>query len=402
MKLVFKSTLLFLSSLLFVQQLYASNKYSLSAQIGRQMSAVFELYELDKLNQTLLAVNKIRPRSAFEKAYIKRFQGNVYWQMGKEQKALQSLLLAVEINALSDVEQRQTERMLADLYLNQKQPTKAIQLYKTLIAEEASEDLYKHLALGYYQKKSWTQVVNASRNAIKLSGKFNQSLHVLQLSALYELKSYRNASKVLIKLTQHDASNKRWWMQLASTYRLLKQDKKALATYEQAYQLGFMVSSTEIRQLAYFRSYLGAPYQAAVLLESAMKDKKVRSNAKSYQQLAHFWQAAREHDKAQQYWGKSARLSGNTRHYLVQAQLLYMLGRYDKILQVLAAVKSKNKELQGKVALTQVQALFALKKYQQAKNIATELVKNPTIKDRAIQWVKLLESRTDDKLPFVI
>jgi len=402
MKIALKSathflSIVILSTLFFVPQLYAAKQFSLSAKVGLQVTAAFELYEQEKVAETLEKIEKIKPRSGFDKAYINRFKGNLYWELGNEEKALQALQVAVDEHALSEVEQRQSERMLADLYLNQKQADKAITLYKALIAQEPSEDLYKHLAISYYQKKSWNKLVDATHNAIALSPEFNQSIHILQLSGLYELKDYKRASKTLIKLTQHDADNKRWWMQLASTYRLLKQDKTALATYEQAYQLGFMSSATEIKQLAHFRASLGAPYQAATLLESAINDKKVPANAKNYQHLAQFWQVAREHDKAQQYWAKTAQLSGETQHYLTQVQLLHLLGHYDKMLSVLAVIKPENEAQQAKVALTQVQALFALKKYQQAKLIATDLAEKQDNQDRALQWVKLLENRTNDQ-----
>ena len=389
-------------TLLFTQPIFASKKHSLTPKVGQQVTVVFELYELGKSPQALQKLNDIRPRSAFDKAYINRFKGNLYWEAGDEIKALKVLKIAVDANALAQKEQRQSQRMLADLYLNQKQANNAIKLYNALIKEQATEDLYKHLAIAYYQTKSWHKLVDATYNAINLSVEFNKSVHILQLSALYELKDYKNASQTLLKLTKVDANNKRWWMQLASNYRLLNQDKKALATYELAYQHGFMSSATEIQQLAYFRASLGAPYQAALLLESAINSQQVTASAKNYKALAIFWQAAREHDKAQRYWGKSADLSGDASHYLTQVQLLQLLGRYENMLTVLASIKSDNKKLQGKVALTKIQALFLLKKYQQAEQIAQVLVENPSSKKRALQWVKLLESRRNQEQQFAL
>ena len=49
--------------------------------------------------------------------------------------------------------------------------------------------------------------------------------------------------------------------------------------------------------------------------------------------------------------------------------------------------------LLGKVRLTQIQALFTLKKYQQAKKIAHQLVKNPTNKEKATRWLSILDSQ---------
>ncbi|GLS90991.1 hypothetical protein GCM10007916_20580 [Psychromonas marina] len=401
MKVALISVLL-IANLFFSASSIASEKFSLSARVGQQVTKAFELYELGNIDKTLAVIEKIRPRSAFDKAYIKRFQGNLYWEKGDEKRALQSLHIAVNEHALSDHEQSQSERMLADLYLNQKQTDNAIKLYKTLIQKVPSEDLYKHLALAYYQKKSWNNLVDATSNGIKLSAEFNQSIHILQLSALFELKDYKKANKTLVKLTEHDAKTKRWWMQLASTYQILKQDKKALATYEQAYQLGFLENKSEIKRLANFRASLGAPYQAALLLESSINSGKLAADSKNYQQLAQFWQVAREYDKAQQYWGRSADLNGDAQNYFTQAQLLQLLGRHEQMLTVLASIKADDQALQGKVAITQVQGLFALKKYQQAKQIAEQLIDNPDNKDRALQWVKLLESREADAQQFAI
>lgn len=401
-KLSLKLSVIFLLALLFVPHAPAAQKFTLSPKVGQQVSAVFELYELGKLDQALANIDKIKPRSRFDKAYINRFKGNLYWETGDEKKALQALMLAVSEDALAEKEQRQSQRMVADLYLNQKQTAFAIEQYQDLIEGGTSEDLYKHLAIAYYQQKSWHKLVDATHNAIKLSIEFNQSVHILQLSGLYELKDYKNANKILVKLTHQDPGNKRWWMQLASTYRLLKQDKKALATYELAYQQGFMSTSNEIKQLANFRASLGAPYQAALLLEFALQKQQVDADAKTYEQLAMFWQVAREYDYAQQYWGKSADLSGDAKHYLTQAQLLYLLGQYDKMLTVLALVKSESESLQGKVALTQIQALFALKKYSQAKRIALVLTDNNSSKKRALQWVKLLERQVNAQQQFAM
>ena len=387
-------TVLFLTIVLSTSSLHAASQYALSARVGQQVTAAFESYEQGEIEKTLGILTKIKARSDFDKAYINRFQGNLYWEKGDEKRALASLKMAVDIKALAETEQRQSERMLADLYLNQKQVENAIPLYKALIKKQPSEALYKHLGLAYYQQKSWSNLVDATSNAIKLSPVFNQSIHVLQLSALYALKDHSKASKTLVKLTEHDAKNKRWWMQLASTYQLMKQDKKALATYEQAYQLGFIKSSSEIKRLANLRYSLGAPYQAALLLASAINDKKVPANAQHFQQLAQFWQTAREYEQAEKYWGKSADLSGNGQHYLIQAQLLQLLGKPDKMITVLRSIKSDNEMLLGKVRLTQIQALFTLKKYQEAKKIAHQLVNNPTNKEKAARWIKILDSQT--------
>ncbi|WP_372881740.1 tetratricopeptide repeat protein [Psychromonas sp.] len=378
---------------LFASTVWAVQQPRLSAAVGKQVTIAFALYEQGKLPQALQQLSEIKNRSSFDKAYVNRFIGNLYWELGNEKKALEALKIALSEDVLGQTEQRQTQRMLADLYLNQKQTTQAIALYNELIGYAESESLYQQLAMAYYQEKSWQALIEASNKAIALATEFNKSVHILQLSAFYELENYKSANKILIKLTELYPEDKRWWMQLASTYRLLNEDTKALATYELAYLNGFVVSSEEIQYLANFRAVSGSPYQAALLLESAVNDAVVAKNALVYQRLASFWQTAREHDKAQQYWGESASLSGNAQHRLIQAQLLHLLGRYEEMLSVLDTVKSDSSEIKGKVALTKIQALFELESYAAAMHIARVALTYPSAQKRAASWLKILDNK---------
>jgi len=385
------------SLVLFTCATWAAENPRLSAKAGKQMAAVFALYEQEKLSQALLQLNEVKARSSFDKAYVQRFKGNLYWQLGNEKKAIEALQIALSENALGQTEHRESQRMLADLYLNQAQTLRAIVLYKELIAQAESESLYQHLALAYYQQKSWQALIEASNKALALGTTFNKNLHLLQLNAFYALENYAAANKILFKLSETYPQDKRWWMQLAANYQRLKQDKKALATYELANLKGFITGSSEIQNLATLRAMSGAPYQAASLLESAVNEGLVAANAEVYKHLAMFWQAARESDKAQFYWGKSASLSGNAQHRLIQAQLLRLSGNYEKVLSALDKINSDDIKIKGKVALTKIETLFALKEYAQAEHVARLALTYPGAEKRAASWLKILANKRQEK-----
>ncbi|MFT7455446.1 MAG: tetratricopeptide (TPR) repeat protein [Marinobacter maritimus] len=386
-----------LINLLFTNTVWALKQPSLSINVGKQVTIAFALYEKGELPDALDKLVDIKSKTSFDKAYVNRFIGNLHWELGHEKEALEALKIALSENALGQKEQRASQRMLADLYLNQKKTPQAIALYKELIGYAESESLYEHLAIAYYQEKSWQPLIEAGNKAIALAVVFNKKVHILKLSAYYGLENYKSANKTLAKLTELYPEEKRWWMQLASTYRLLKEDKKALATYELAYLNGFVVSRDEIKYLANFRAFLGSPYEAALLLESALNDGVIAKNSQVYQQLAIFWQAAREHDKALQYWDKSASLSDNPQHRLIEVQLLHRLGRYEEMLTVLDKIKSDNPEMKGKIALTKVQALFELENYAEALSITRLALTYPSAKKRAASWLKVLANKLKEK-----
>lgn len=384
---------LLLAMLFWANGADAEKALSLSRNVGVQVSLAFEYYEQDKLTDALSILNKITTKAGFDKAYVNRFRANLYWSLNQQDKAITMLESAVAQNVFVKKEQQQSKRMLADLYLNSEQPNKAIGLYLSLIKAAPDKDLYQNLAQAYYQMQAWKLLIPVADKAIALSAKFNKSAHLLQLSAFYKLKYYKKATVTLTKLTQAYPTEKRWWMQLAAIYNLRQDNARTLSTYELAYARGYLDSANHVKTLARLRANQGTPYQAAQLLELSLDQGLMAKNSQLYKEIAGYWQLAREHDKAQQYWGKSAQLSGNGKHYLIQAQLLALLGQYDAMLSSLNKIKTKNNKFMAQVVLLKIQAVFELKRYQQALTLARLAANYPSAEKRALAWLRVIESK---------
>jgi len=379
--------------LFWVNGVYAEKVQSLSRSVGLQVSLAFKHYEQDKLTDALSVLNKVTTKAGFDKAYVDRFRANLYWSLNQQDQAIIMLESAVAQHALVKKEQQQSQRMLADLYLNVGQTNEAIDLYLGLINTAPDKGLYQNLAQAYYQTQAWTLLIPTADKAIALSAQFNKSVHLLQLSAFYKLQYYKQATVTLTKLTQLYPTEKRWWMQLAAMYNLRQDHARTLSTYELAYARGYLDSTNQIKTLARLRANQGAPYQAAQLLELSLDQSLLAKNSQLYKEIAGYWQLAREHDKAQQYWGKSAQLSGNGEHYLIQAQLLALLGQYDAMLSSLNKINTQNHKFKAQVALLKIQAAFELKHYQQALTMARLAANYPSAAKRALAWIRMIESK---------
>ncbi len=383
-------------SLLLTTQVFAKQP-KLSASIGKKVSQAYELYQKDDLKTALTRLEALSPSADYDKAYVSRFKANLYWSLEQPKKALTALKTAYKLKALPETEQLQVQRMLADLYLNEEKFNQAIPLYTSLLAQEIKDKgLYQNLAQAYYQKKAWRKVLSPANQAIKLSKQFNKNAHLLKLTSYYQLRDYRSAVKTLALLVQVYPAEKRWWMQLASSYMQLKNNDRALATYEVAYQANFLTSENEIKTLARLRAQKGAPFQAAVLMEQSILSKKVVKSAANYKELANYWQASREHKKAELNWGLAAGFNKNNSYFMNQVRLLNLLQEYQKMLTVLNRVQSKDNNVMARVALNKTRAFFELKQYENARVNAQLAAKAPQHKQQALIWLELLESKLND------
>jgi len=384
---------LLFAMLFWANGVYAEKTPILSRNVGVQVSLAFKHYEQDKLIDAFRVLNKVTTKAGFDKAYVDRFRANLYWSLNQQEQAITMLESAVAQHALVKKEQLQSQRMLADLYLNAGQTNKAIDLYLSLINTAPDKGLYQNLAQAYYQTQAWKRLIPAADKAIALSVQFDKSVHLLQLSAFYKLQYYKKATAILTQLTQTYPTEKRWWMQLAAIYNLREDHARTLSTYELAYARGHLDSANQVKTLARLRANQGAPYQAAQLLELSLDKGLLAKNSQLYKEIAGYWQLAREHGKAQQYWGKSAQLSGNGKHYLMQAQLLALLGQYDAMLSSLNKINTQNNTFKAEVALLKVQAVFELKRYQQAFTLARLAANYPSVEKRALAWLRVIENK---------
>lgn len=363
----------------------------LSPGIGPQVTRAYTLYQQDQLTPALTLLESLTPKTGFDRAYVNRFRANLYWSLEQPEKALKPLTLAISEQALPAQEQQQAVRMLGDLLLTLEQPAWAITHYQTLIRQGVLEPgLLGNLAQAYYQLEAWDKVVTAARQAIDLTPEFNQSLHLLLLSSYYRLEDYRAAVPLLQRLTQQQPTEKHWWLQLASAHLQLNELHQALASYELAYRAGLLDQPQELTTLASLRAAQGAPLHAARLLAQSLKSGRLTADAATLRTLAGYWQAAREYREAARTWGS---IEGDAEAALHQAELLALLGDYNRILKVLEPLKPDSPHLELKVALRRTHAHYALKGFGAALASARQALQLDPDNAQAQSWVQLLQSR---------
>lgn len=97
----------------------------LSSNTARLVVQSYEYQKNEQLDKAIDILKKINTEIEYDKAYVNRMLGSLYWQTENPDKAISHLSLAINSTALSDSDQKDTGRMLADMLMMQGQSSQA-------------------------------------------------------------------------------------------------------------------------------------------------------------------------------------------------------------------------------------------------------------------------------------
>lgn len=402
-----------LSAALTVSAIFVSTQtiaLQLSQYSATQVQKANELALLDKLPQAIEVLERIDSSRPYDKAYINRMKGIIYWQSGELNKALSAVKTAVEIHAFDDEQQWISQKMLADLYFNQQDFAHAIKEYQALTinvpALQKQDGVWLALAEAHYQLAHWDKVVIAIKQYQAHQGQMQVRHYSLLASALIQQKKWQQALPVMKKIIELEPTEYQGWRRLAALEMRLKQEKKALHTLALAKLNGIKLTASDLRLLAHLYAKNGMPELGAKTLAeispsemasaklSEGKDKGKRHNKDEKQaerillvQQARYWQLAKEWNKAIKAWRQAATF--DPQYHWSVAQIYLQNKSYDKALAEIAKVPNLSQEMR----LASVRANYQLGDYHSALKLAKSLKDKMDTKaqnQQIEQWIDYL------------
>lgn len=362
----------------------ASFSQELSQYSAVRVQKAHQLAQDEKLKQAISELKQIDTSRAYDQAFIARMLGVYLWQDDQPQAAIKQLNQAVTSGLLQDEQAWITERMLADLYLNQQNFEQAIkhyyQLIKTAPETQSADDLWLRIAQAHYQIEQWSKVIPATDRYLKLVNKEPLQPLSLKLGAQLQLKQWSKAIPTLKQLIALQPDKVNWWRQLAGLQIRVGRDKDALDTLSLAKINKLDLTQNDRRMLAQLYAKRGVPERAA--LEISQLD-GAESNVQLLSEQAIYWQSAKEWDKAIEIWQRTAQLDKKYRWNL--AQLLVQQGEYSSALPVLNKVEGRGEQ----VALAKTRVLFKLNRIEEAL-IEAKRADQINSSGQAQSWIRYL------------
>lgn len=359
------------------------------ARVGKKVTEAFDLYGQELVEESLQVLLEIKSSKAYDMAFVNKFIGNIYATLDdKLAEAIKYSLMAYETDVLNYKEQGETINLLGQLYMMNKDYANAIDMYRQWMDFTGKQDhkVYIRIANAHYELKQLDKVIAPANKAIELMPEPETTPYVLKLASYFERKMFPDTVKIGEILVKLFPEEKRNWVQLGMFYVMVEDYTKGLSMMEMAYKQGFLEKSNEFKTLAQMYSQNELPIKAATVQEKYIKLGVMKRSEQNLKSLANYFMAAKEMNKAAQYFGEAAKDSEKAFLYRRQGEMLFQAEKYGQAVVALQKALDKDVAKQGGVHLTMMQAYFHQGKYKNAYASLKKADKYPKARGQVRSW----------------
>lgn len=369
-------------------------------RVGKKVGQALEAYNNDLIDEALNVLYEIDTSDVFDRAFTDRFIGNLLaTQNGKAKQAIEYLQRAVAPKKLNDSEQVGTIKLIADLSLQEQEYDSAIKYYQQWMDVTCKEDfdVYFRIANAYYQTQRYAEIIAPINKAIALAEKPNKTAFALKMTSYYNRKMYKETIAVQEETLRNFPEDKAQWTQLGFFYLLVEDHKKALSTFEIAYNQGFLTKAAEIKTLSQLYSMNNIPVKAAQVLEKHLKSGLVDKDERMLTSVASSYQQAKEFKESADYYGQSASLSSDPDLYQKQGMVYYVMERYSDAITALQKALDEGSDKKGAIHLAMMQANFYKGDFRSAYRHVLEAKKDNSTARNARSWEPYIKEKAKNR-----
>ncbi|USD67015.1 hypothetical protein [Vibrio sp. SCSIO 43136] len=360
----------------------------LSQFVAGKIQQAQKYQQEDNLVEAVRVLEALEPSRSYDQAFVARMLGVYFWQHGDSKGAILQLEKAVASGVLGDEYAWKTQRMLADLYLNEREFKSALGHYEALLTtapESEKTELYLRITQSNFQLKQWSHVISNANHFKRSNRVWTVPVLSLKLASELEQKQFKDGIKTLDQLLLLEPDKLAWWQQQAGLYMQIGDQKRALQVLALAQRQGVDLSVTYLRTMAQLYASQGMPERAARQMRAVVESDT--SNVKWLVEQATYWQMAKEWQQSIEVWKVAAKL--DKQHQWPLAQLLLQQGENQAALAVLEKITKPTADQQ----LAKTRAYYKLKQNHQALRYA-QLAYKQSPSQGAKAWIDYLSTVT--------
>ena len=294
---------IFLVSIIFLSLLNA--KVQLSTGVYNELTLVQKLSGEKKYDKALILLNEKLSKNInkADRAFLLQSKGYILISKNDYKNAIEAL---EEMNSLEIMEETtyiESLYNLGQLYMSEKNYKKSIEYLKEYAKKTKKPNARAYIMIGqnYLLLEKTKKAISPINEAVKIK-KLNKeevplSWYNLLFSSYYKVKDYDNAIKCLDIMVRLKPGKKEYWQYLYQLYTLKNDLKKALNTFEQAYNLN-LLEGKDILQFSGFLAGNGLYYKSAKLLEKHIKLNHIKADEKNLSFLFNLYYGAKEYKKS--------------------------------------------------------------------------------------------------------
>lgn len=369
----------------------------------KELAKAQEAAEAENYTEAIAALDKLSKQELnnYERSQQLNLYAYIYYAQDKVSKAISTYEQLLNQPELPEALQTSTVYTLSQLHFSQENWQASINMLERWmrLTKEDNKTAYEMMAQAYYQLEQYNKALRPAWKVIELTqaaGEPVKEQSYLLLRVLhYEMEEYQQVVDILEELIKL-FPKKQYWMQLASIYGELDNQKKQLAVLELAYLQDFLTTENEILTLASLLLNNDLYVRAGKILSKGLDDGVITSTLEHWRLLAQAWTMAQENEKAIPALTRAAELSSDGKLDVILAQTYMNLNRWDDSINTVRRAISKgglNRVDQAQVMLGQ--ALFELDRFDEARAAFLAAQADQRSRQLAAQWINYIDSEED-------
>lgn len=210
-------------------------------------------------------------------------------------QAAKYLEQALSQNGLSGLAVEQMKKDLSQVLMATGNYKDMIPQLESLVkAGNASAETLVALGAAYLEKKRFKEALPLLQKGVTSTKTPDVSWRRALIAAMMATDRQKEALPLLEQLLREDPTHGEDWLRLAALQLKYGTKERAQATMELASRLGFLVTEEERLRLVTLTAQLGAPFEAASVMQGWMQSGAVGKGAANWKTLATMWINARE------------------------------------------------------------------------------------------------------------
>ena len=380
----------------------AKKNFLPSETVGKRLLRVSELADEEKFAEAeavLEPLTKKKRLKKFDRASVFQAYGMMLAAQEKYAEAIDALEISLSVDYLPDGTMQALRYNLAQLHMSQEQFERAIELLNLWMEKEENPNAQSEflLSAAYAQTGQWDQALPHARQAVSKSKKPVEQRLGLLLAVEYQNGNLLESLDILKQLAS-SFPKKRYMVQLAAAYSGLGEEDNALATLEIAYLEGWLEREAELIQLAQRYLYAELPWQAAQVLQAALKDESIEATADNLELLANALLSAREYKAALDPLARAAELSEDGNLYVRLGHVHLEIENWPEARRALdSALKKGELRNPGNVNLLLGISHYNENHYKSARSAFTAALKDQKSQKSARQWLEHVDRAEREK-----
>lgn len=365
------------------------------------LNSVRELMEKNKYPEAesklrqLLDTNPDR----YDEAVTWQTLAHIYISTNDYRKAADCFIKSVKFDVLPENVTHEIFYNIAQLLAATSRYKESLEYLLPWFEREPSPGADAHIlaASVYYEMKDYIHMISHVQAAIKLSPKPDKTLYDMLLTGYYQTEDFKQAGNLLEKMIVLYPDDGNYWTQLAATYQLSKQYRKALAMYELALKKGLLDETNTLR-LVHLYLQEDLPYKAASLLSEKIDTGFLQKTADNLELLANSWLLARETSNAITALSHLANIKNDPDIYYRIGRLHFDRENWeDAISSLEKAIKIDNPDKQAESYLLMGIAAYHLGQTTQSSRALNEALSREITREQAKWWLNKLGEKLEAK-----